>query len=73
MKEIDSMASPSLDLNETHRIRVSLQRRELITTLSEKYGKGQLDAEALGCTAVSRIVDTLDFLSNNLPANSRLK
>jgi hypothetical protein len=67
------MTSHTLDLNETNRICASPQRRELIVTLSEKYRVTQADAEALGRTGLLRIVDTFDFLSNNLPANSRLK
>jgi hypothetical protein len=73
MNEIDPMASQSLDPNETNRIRVSPHRRELITTLSEKYRVSHADAQAIGRTGLLRIADTFDFLSNNLPANSRLK
>jgi hypothetical protein len=73
MNEIDSMASQSLDANETNRICVSPQRRELITTLSAKYRVSHADAQAIGQAGLLRIADTFDFLSNNLPANSRLK
>jgi hypothetical protein len=67
------MDSRSIDLNETNRIRISPHRRELIAMLSEKFGVSQADAQALGRAGLLRIVDTFDFLSNNLPSNSRLK
>jgi hypothetical protein len=66
------MAAHAHDSNEPHRLATSL-RGEFLTTLKQKYGVEQADTEALGRTGLLRIVDTFDFLSNNLPANSRLK
>ena len=71
--EIQPMAAHALEPNEPSRLATSVQRGELLTTLKQKYGVDQTDTEALGRTGLLRIVDTFDFLSNNLPANSRLK
>jgi hypothetical protein len=67
------MAAHAHDSNEPHRLATSLQRGELLTSLKQKYGIDQANTETLGRTGLLRIIDTFDFLSNNLPANSRFK
>ena len=65
--------SQALDLNATNRIGISPDRRELLVMLSEKYGVAPTEVEALDRTALMRVADTFDFLTNNLPPNSLLK
>jgi hypothetical protein len=65
--------SQALDLNATNRFGISPDRRELLALLSEKYGVSTPEMEALDRTALMRVADTFDFLTNNLPPNSLMK
>jgi hypothetical protein len=65
--------SPALDLNATNRIGMSPNKQELLALLSEKYGVSNPEVAALDRTALMRVADTFDFLTNNLPPNSLVK
>lgn len=66
--------TPSLspDSSETLRTK-TLQKRELISLVSEKYGIARTEAESLDRTGLMRIADAFDFLQNNLPPNALVK
>jgi hypothetical protein len=64
--------SLSLDNGDTLRI-TALQKRERLMLLRKENGVAPADTEVLDRTALMRIADTFDFLSNNLPPSALRK
>jgi len=74
MQEIDGMsAAMRTDGNETSRISVSRQQRELLARLHSQYDLSCFAVDTLDRTGLMRLADTFDFLANNLPPNSLVR
>ena len=74
MQETDEMsAAVRTDGNETSRISVSRQQRDLLAQLRSQYDLSSFEVDALDRTGLMRLADTFDFLANNLPPNSLVR
>ena len=63
-------AAPAVDTSDTLQIRNARQRHELLMRLRSQYDLSAFAVDALDRTGVMKLVDTVDFLANNLPPNS---